>query len=163
MLVLLLVFVIIFGALITYIGRQSNLSVNQGQEEQSFGLADTGVQYAVWLLGSSTNPSGPAGGGLTPQELCEAAPESAVGQLLVNHPVVNSGQNIGSFTLHILSADDAHLRVRSTGYDVDRPDICQAVEATIHKTADALFHVVRWDQLEGYPCAEEVAACEYSG
>lgn len=157
-LVMLLVFVIIFGSLIRYIARQSNLTVNQGQEEQSFGLADTGVQYVLWLLGPNPNPTGSNGGGQTPQDICTAD----LSDLLQDHEVTDGSQGIGLFTIEPLTADATSIRIRSTGRDANRPDICQVVEADIRQAPDNLYHVVSWNHLLGYPCGTPAPACVYN-
>ena len=60
-LMMLVLFIIIFGASSRWIARQSRGTVEQEQEEQAFGLADTGINYTSWLLLPM-----PRGGGLDP-------------------------------------------------------------------------------------------------
>lgn len=142
-LAMLLAFIIIFASSIQWIARQSRATVDQEQEEQAFGLADTGVNYTIWLL----TPL-PRGAGLAPSELLINPPAATE-----NHAITgDDGAVLGFFSIDYLTSDADQITLTSVGWDAIRPDICQAVDATLKRFANGAFRVTSWHHRLKYDC-----------
>lgn len=146
MLGLLVSFILIAGAAISYLDRQSHEITNQAQSNKSFGLADSGVNYAVWLLN-------PEGGDMKPEELVAQMPDTAI-----NHPIEKNGEILGTFTLSIVSWDAAktELKLLSVGRGYANPDRCQTVAATLGPFREKGYRVVSWDQQSASVCPSDL-------
>jgi len=131
-LVTLVMFALIMAATTGYIARQSQQTVDQEQEEQAFGLADSGVQYTLWLLDND-------GGAQTIGDLI--ALQSITRELRDENAVV-----IGTYVAYYSAQVTGNgLRVVAQGKDAQRPDVCQQVEATIAPFADGSHRVTGWN------------------
>lgn len=140
-LLMLIVFVLIFTASIQFIARQSRELTDQEQEEQAFGLADSGVQYTLWLLS-------PNGGNRTPTDLQSNPPAT-----LTDHAVHDAdGSALGTFTVTLTSADSGSLALTSTGYDAVKTNRCQTITARLQRSTTGQYKITQWDNHVGYAC-----------
>ena len=141
-LVMLLFFVIVFGTVLTFISRQSTLTVDQEQEEQAFGLADAGVTYTLWLLDAN-------GANLEVSDLEEREP---VGPAL---PIVDtSGVELGTFEVTYESESADTVRARSKGFDQVRPERCQVIDAVITRFVSGAWQVTHWNHFVSRSCGD---------
>lgn len=148
--VMLLVFVIIMAASIQYISRQANQVTNSEIENQAIGIADTGVQYTLWLLDRE-------GGNLTPTDLIQNKPPETV-----NHAVAdNNNKTLGSFTINYDGLDaSGNLSLHSYGQvAIADKDICQTIAATISPFIGGVYRITSWSHLPGNTCPGTVFGC----
>jgi hypothetical protein len=143
-LLLVMVIMIVFIAMTTYtlrfVVRQSHETVNQEQEEQAFGAADSGVSYTLWLL----NPSGGN------YDTGDIAALSAI----TDHPVTdNLGRQIGTFSLVDIVAGTRFLQLRSVGKDAVLSNKCQTIFVKLRQLELGEPYVVtQWDHQVGVSC-----------
>lgn len=141
--VLLICFVIIMAVLVQLIARQSHVTSDKTQENHSFGLADAGVRYVLWLLNS---------GQYTPGDLVNNPPGSFV------HNIVEGSEGKQGFFMVDVLSDSAvspdGLKVRSIGFNYNMLEACQGVEADIASDGSGSYIAVRWNHEPGFDCRD---------
>lgn len=142
--VLLICFVIIMGALIQLIARQSHATSDKTQEGQSFGLADAGVRYVLWLMNEQ---------GLTPGELRRNPPGGLAHHVVRGH----NDEILGFFEVEIMPEDPSasdDLKVRAYGFNPNMIQACQSVEADVVLSAAGGYQVKMWNHEPGFDCRD---------
>lgn len=133
--------VIIITASLQFLGRQSHQITDQGQTEKAFDLADSGVEYAVWLLQ-------PKGGGFTAESIAQKMPDTAI-----NHAVTDSsrqGMVLGYFSLLVTDLPDpdtGEIKITSVGRSVSRLNDCQIIEAVLRPFQDKGYRATTRKQI----------------
>lgn len=144
-LVTLLVFVIIVSASIGFISRQSHEITNKEQEQKSFGVADAGVQFVLWLLSTD--------GGKTPLELIDMYNNDPTSTTLNRTLTGSDGEHIGSFSLINFRLDGTgNLSFLSIGKDKTGGTLCQTIEAIVSPSTANGFQLTSWNHRANNQC-----------
>lgn len=139
-------FLIMMIAAISYVSRQFKQVANQKEIEQGFQVAESGVDYTLFLLRSSVK---------TISDLLASEPITQT----VNSPLGKG--NVGSFTLTFAPVADAPsvdaLLVVAEGRPVNL-DVCSGISARIELTSKGQFVITQWRHLP--KCGVEAVAKE---
>jgi len=136
-LIIMIVFVVMMTYTLRFIVRQSHETINQTQEEQAFGVADSGVSYAYWLLD-------PAGGNYIP----------ATFPAIIDHVVTDDlGQQIGTFSFVDVATGTGFVQLRSIGKDASLVDKCQSIAIELRQLqAGEPYMITQWNHQVGSLC-----------
>ncbi|MDP3997965.1 MAG: hypothetical protein U1C49_00480 [Candidatus Andersenbacteria bacterium] len=135
-LVTMIVLAIIVAVSVQFISGQTSQLTNKKQEQQAFGLADAGVQYAIWLLAEN-------GGHKKPADL-EGVHRDIKG---------TDGQVMGFFDLSGVAVDsNGNITFTSTGKDIIKQNICQIVDVRLSINVEGDYKITGWNQRPGNKC-----------
>lgn len=139
-------FLVMMIAAIGYVNRQFKQVANQKEIEQGFQVAESGVDYTLFLLRSHTR---------------------TISDLLASEPITRSVEDplgkgvVGNFTLTFVPVDDAPLADAFSVVAFGRPvnlGVCSGIAARIELTARGEFVITEWRHLP--KCSVDVLPAE---
>lgn len=128
-------FLIMMIAAIGYVSRQFKQVANQKEIEQGFQVAESGVDYTLFLLRSHTKT--------IPDLLADGSLTQPVADPL------GKGE-VGSFTVNFVPVDDAPAGDAFSAVAFGRPvnlGVCSGIAARIELTVQGEFVITQWRQL----------------
>ena len=145
-LILVTLLAIVMPAWLGFVALQRRMISDQQQEELSSQISEAGVQYALFLLNSSS---------CSPTEL------------VMQNPIVQTitdadGQvDLGRYALSVLPEGN-DLKITARGYSVNKPRRCQTMMATISPAwtlqTISRYYIKERDFLRQSDCAETAPA-----